>query len=137
MSLVNPGIVDTLKANKGKIAIVAGVLVLIGLSLWGYQGVQNWRFNSKQEKLQGNINAALQDAANVKQQAANLDVKRVEAQANVNAAVKEYQNAVFGLDDAKRETNQALANYQKAVNANGNINATADDVLKAIDKLNQ
>jgi hypothetical protein len=44
---------------------------------------------------------------------------------------------LFGHEDAKKETNQALGNFQKAVNANANIDRTLEDLNKALERLDQ
>ena len=114
-----------------------GLLVLL-IVVWGaFTGIQNVRRDRKTDKLKANVNQALTEAVNVKQQISNLEQKQIEANANVNATVKEYQQEVFGHEQDKVVTNQALANFNKAMTANSNVSATAEDVLKALDKLDQ
>jgi biopolymer transport protein ExbB/TolQ len=136
MKLDYASIWQSIKDNKGKLSIVALAILLIFVSIWMYSWGSNYFANRKIKKLQENVNSAMVEAANLKQQAANLEVKKVEAQANVNAATKEYQDNVYGREQVKQETNQALANYQKALNTNTNVDVTAqqlEDKLKELD----
>jgi biopolymer transport protein ExbB/TolQ len=135
MKLDYASIWQSIKDNKGKLSIVALAILLIVVSIGMYQCGSNYFANRKIKKLQENVNSAMVEAANLKQQAANLEVKKVEAQANVNAATKEYQDNVYGREQVKQETNQALANYQKALNTNTNVDRTAEDFEQKLKEL--
>jgi hypothetical protein len=138
MSLENPTFLEKATAiafSKTGLLILGLIIVLVGSALYITDCGSNYFFNRGINILQANVNAALQDAANIKQQEANLEQKKIEANANVNAAVTEYQKQVFGHEDAKKETNQALANYNRALATNTNVDATKEDVLKALEKL--
>lgn len=116
--------------------IGAGLLiVLVGTALYMTDCGSNWSFNRGVNQLQANVNKALDDATAIKKQADEIEKRKIEANANVNAAVKQLQDATFGLEDAKRETNQALANYNRALATNSNVDATKEDVLKVLEKL--
>jgi prefoldin subunit 5 len=119
--------------------------VLIGLGLFALLVIvamymtdcgENWAFNHSVNKQKQVIANNIDTIKNANVQIANLEQQKAAAAANVNAAVADYQRQVYGLDNAKAETNQALANLNSAMKANANIDATADDVLKALDKLN-
>lgn len=137
MKLDYSAIWQSIKDNKGKLSIVLLTIVLIVGGYILYQTGETYFENRRIDKLKVNANQAIAEAANLKQEAANLEQKRIEANANVNAAVDQYSREIFGRDEAKQEVNKALGNYNKALSANSNVNATAEDVLKAIERLNQ
>jgi hypothetical protein len=55
----------------------------------------------------------------------------------VKDTTEDYLNAVNATDKARTETNKALANLERAANANTNVNVTADDINKQLDGLDK
>lgn len=141
MTLDNPTTLEKVIAfitNYKRFIVIAGLfLVLVGSALYLEKCGKQWEANRSIKKTQQVIANNVDTIKNANGEIANLESKKIEATANVNAAVKDLQEATYGLDNAKAETNQALANLNQAVNANANIDATAQDVLKALEKLNQ
>jgi biopolymer transport protein ExbB/TolQ len=118
--------------------IVIGLcILLIGSTLYLTQCGENLYFWHGVKGTQANINAAITEISNINGQIANLQVKKTELQVNINADTQALANQVYGREEIKTEVNKTLANYQKSVNANSNVNATTEDFQKALDKLNQ
>lgn len=95
-------------------------MIALGIILYIVQTAGSWNFNRKENKLKANANLALKEIANTKEQIANL--KQVEAAqiANVNHAVKEYQDSVNTTDADRIETDNALKELSN-IHANSNI----------------
>lgn len=133
------GSVKTYFLVKHKMAttIICLGILLVCVAAYISDCGSNWSFNrgvtKQKQAIANDIEAIKQANADI----ANLEQKKAAAEANVNNAVREYQNATYGLDNAKAETNQALANLNKAIKSNSNIDASADDVLKQLDKLKE
>lgn len=102
------------------ILVVGGCMIALGIILYIVQTAGSWNFNRKENKLKANANLALKEIANTKEQIANL--KQVEAAqiANVNHAVKEYQDSVNTTDADRIETDNALKELSN-IHANSNI----------------
>lgn len=115
--------------------IISGLFILLVL-VWGlFQWGSDVSRDRKTEKLKANADLAINEVTNLKAQAANIEDKRIEANANVNAAVADYQRETFGREQDKAETNAALANFQKALNANANVDRTAEDLQRKLQEL--
>lgn len=115
-------------------AVVLGLL-LLGAVLFGIDRCGTWKADRAIKKDKGKITNTLANIANISDQIGNLELQKVEQKGQLNRDVEEYQNQTYGRDDAKAETNAALGNYQRALNANTNTNATAADFEKALRKL--
>lgn len=137
MSLENPTLVEKALQHK-KWLIYGGLgLLLILVALFLYQCGDEYLFKSKIQKQKDGIASELKEIGNISNQIANLQEKKAAAAANVNTATQELHKDLFGLDEAKKESNQALANLQKAVNANSNVDRTVEDLNKILEKLEQ
>jgi hypothetical protein len=126
---------QSIKDNRKVLLIIGGLALLLILGWYLLTVGETWYGNRQIDKLKANVNAALQDAANLKKEEANLEVRKVEANANVNAAVSDLQQQTFGHEQDKAETNKALANFNKAMVTNGDINRTAEDLKRQAERL--
>jgi hypothetical protein len=138
MSLENPTFLEKATAiafSKTGLLILGLIIVLVGSALYITDCGSSYFFNRGVDKLKANVNAAINDAANIKQQEANLEQKKIEANANVNAAVSDLQRQTYGHEQDKAITNQALANFNKALASNSNIDRTAEDLKRQIERL--
>lgn len=124
---------------KNKIVfIVIGLVIVLGITaLWMTDCGSNWAFNRGQSKLAANANAAIEQAANVKKDEANLQLTKAGVNANLNNAIEDMQQNVYGREEAKKEVNAALANYNKALASNTNVDVTAEQLKAAVERLNQ
>lgn len=113
------------------IACIAA-LMLFG---WLISGVDSCRFESKQDKLKANVNAAVQEIGNINSQIANLNERKAEVKVGIERDTAELVNSVYGHEGAKQATNQALANYNAAVQSNSNVDRSAEDILRKLDEL--
>lgn len=137
MKLDYSAIWESAMAHKKLWVIVALAAILIISAMYMTDCGSNWSFNRGVNKQKQVIANNLDQIRAANAQIANLEQQKAAAQANINAAVQDYQKATYGLDNAKTETNQALANLNSAIKSNSNIDRSADDVLKALEKLNQ
>lgn len=135
MSLIEPTWLDFIRRHKTKFVIAGLAVLLIGVALFLYDcGEAAW-FKSKVQKQKDAIANDAKEIANVTNQIANLELKREGLRTNVNTSTQELTNSLFGLEDAKKQTNQALANLDKAVNSNSNVDRTVDDLNKVLERL--
>lgn len=118
MSLIDPTFIEK---HWRKIAVGVGLLVLIGLVLFGADKCSDYRFRSKQEKLKANVNTALANVAETQKVIANLKERQAVEVEAVNRATKEYLDAANVTDATKQDTNKALANMANAAKSNGNV----------------
>lgn len=134
MSLVEPTIWD--KIPHKRLLVYAGLgLLLLGVGLFLWQCGDDYLFKSKVQKQKDEIANELKEITNVSNQIIELEKKKEGLALNVNAATEELKKDLFGLEEAKKETDEALANFQRAVNANDNVNRTAQDLEDALKRL--
>lgn len=137
MSLENPTLLERAIQHK-KWLIYGGLgLLLILAALFLYQCGDDYIFKSKVQKEKDAIANDLKEIANKSNQITELEKEKAALTANVNTATQELTNSLFGLEDAKKETNQALANLQKAVNSNSNVDRTVEELNKILEKLDE
>lgn len=117
-------------------AAIAGVIIL-GAVLFGIDRCGTYRANKDTAKAKQKIANTVAEINDIGKTISNLEQKKAEKQGELNRDVETLQNNIYGLDDAKAETNAAIANFQKAVNANTNTNATAQQIEDALKKLDQ
>lgn len=114
--------------------IPAGLLLLAAI-LFGLDRCGTWKANRGIEKDKAKIANTVSEISNVKGQINELELKRAELQGELNRDVETLANNVFGQEAAKVETNQALANFNAALKANSNVNATAQQIEEALKRL--
>jgi len=134
MSLESPTFLEKLIANKPMmigIACLASLLVLA----WIFAGISDWRFERGIEKKKREVNAKVEHIANIQTQITELEKEKATTQGELNRDMEDLQRNVYGLEEAKAETNAALANFNRAVNSNSNVNATAEDLKRVLEKL--
>lgn len=113
------------------------VVAVVGLALLAYllTSVDSCRFQSKQDKLKADVNTAIKEIGNINAQVANLNEKKAEVLEGVKRDTAELVESTAIHEEAKKETNAALANYAKAVNANSNVDRSAAEILKKLEEL--
>lgn len=110
-------------------------LILFAGALWGISKLSTgWQDRGIRKEKQ-KIDNTIQEIANIKAQQANLAEKEAEKRGELKTDMELLANATFGREEAKKEANQALANYNKAVNANTNVNASLKDLENVLEKL--
>ena len=110
-------------------------LLALGAILWASNWASNWVDRRSIEKDKQKIANTVVEINDIKAQQANLALQEAEKRGELKRDQEELEKNIFGQEDAKKEVNAALTNYNKAVNANVNTNATAEDLQKALDKL--
>lgn len=135
MSLESPTFFEKAWQQKRLIGIVLACMAGLGLFLWiiAYQG--SCSFRRGQNKTKEAINANIAEIGNLTNQITNLEIKREGVREGVKGDMQDLQRDIYGREEAKREANQALANYQRAVNANSNIDRTAEDLNRILREL--
>jgi len=118
--------------------IIIGCLAGLALVVWLVMYAESCHVKSQRERAKEAINAKLETVANREAVIANLQQKQIEDKANVNAAIHDYvntqqaTNAQVGVTDQKlEEANQAVANLQKAQNAN-QTNVSVQDLQEKL-----
>lgn len=114
--------------------LAAGVLLLV-LILFAVDKVSNWRTNRDINKQKQKIANTVTEIGTIKDQISSLEQQKAEKQGELQRDVETLANQTYGLEDAKKETNAALANYNRALQTNSNVNATAEDLQRLVDKL--
>lgn len=139
MSLTDPTLFDRIKAwPYYRIALpIAGLVVLLLAVLFLFDRCGTWGEQKDTDKRKQAINANVQEIGNLSNQIANLEIEREGLRVGVNRDMEQLQRDLFGHEEAKREANQALANYQKALNTNSNVNRTAQDLEEVLRRLDQ
>jgi len=110
-------------------------LVLISAVLFGIDRCGTWRANRDIAKDKQKIANTVAEISNISNQIGNLEQQKAEKQGELNRDLETLANNVYGRDEIKKEANAALGNYQRAVNANANTNATARQIEDALKKL--
>lgn len=113
------------------VAAIAGLLLLAYL----FASVDSCRFQSRQDKLKADVNSAVKEIGNINSQIANLNERKAEVKEGIKRDTEELVQSIEGHEEAKKATNAALANYNAAVNANSNVDRSAQDILDALEKL--
>ncbi len=124
-------------AHKRIIGYCVGGLLLLLLVLFGVQQCGNWRTDRGLAKDKAKIANTVAEISNVDAQIGELQEKKAELQGELNRDVEDMQNKVFGLDETKKEVNAAKANFNAAIANNSNVDATKEDFLKVLEKLNE
>lgn len=134
MSLESPTFLEKLIANKPMMIGIACLAALLVLA-WIFAGISDWSFVRGVEKKKREVNAKVEQIANIQTQITELEKEKATTQGELNRDMEELQRNVYGLEEAKAETNAALANFNRAVNSNSNVNATAEDLKRVLEKL--
>lgn len=114
-----------------------GVLVLIGAIAGAIAWFDDWRFERSTKKKKQEIANTAREIANTNAQIGNLLIKQGELRGKLERDTEDLQRNIYGLEDAKVATNQALGNLDRALNTNSNVNrsvADLDDVLRRLDQ---
>lgn len=112
-------------------------LVLIAAVLFGLDRCGTWQANRGIQKDKEKIANTVSQIANIKTEIANLQNQEAEKRGELARDVETLTNQVFGREEAKAEANKALANYNAALAANSNVNATAQDFTNILEKLDK
>lgn len=120
---------------KAIIGCVAG-LVLIGIVLFGFSKCSTYLADRKAEQLKTNVNLAINAIQAAQSNKQVDDIDRAVKMGQLNQAVNEAINAANTTDEAKKATNQALANVNAAVAANRPVGTTGSELSKQLDGLN-
>lgn len=117
---------------------IAGLaIVLIGAALYMTDCGSTWSFNRGVKKDKEAIANKVDEIKTIESQISELEQQKAEKTGELERDVEEYQRNVFGRDEAKAETNRALANFNAAVNSNSNVDRTAEDLKRILEKLDQ
>lgn len=123
--------------HKQLVGIIIACLVGLLLLWFLFTKGEEYLWSSGVTKTKEAINANVAEIGNITNQIANLELKREGLKEGVNRDMQDLQKEIFGREEIKTEANQALANYHKAVNANSNVDRTAEDledVLRRLDR---
>lgn len=109
-------------------------LVLIAAVLFGISKCGTWRSDRDIDKQKANINAALSNIANKESVIANLQTEIAVEKEAVKHETNSLLNNINATNEAKTQTNAALANLDKARNAN-TTNSSAEQLEKLLEGL--
>lgn len=129
---------ESILANKVKlIAIALAAVLVFAAILWALDVFDSWSFNRRHTKAKEQVANTAKEIANIQTEIANLETKKAEKVGELKRDTEALTNSLFGLDEAQKETNQAVANFQRAVNSNSNVDRSAEDLRRALEKLDQ
>lgn len=133
MSLIDPGFIAR---HWPKFMIGLAALLVLGFVLWLFDvGGRIWGDRQLSKDKQQIANTA-KEIANLTTEIANLEQQRAEKRGELNRDMETLANNTFGLEEAKKATNAALANFNAAVNANSSdVDRTADDLERVLRQL--
>ncbi len=137
MSLTEPNIIDKIRPHWKLIGIALGLLFVLGLVLWLFATYDSWSFNRGQRKTKDKIVNTAQEIANIQTQIGELEKAKAEKHGELQRDMEQLQRDIYGREEAKQTTNAALANFNRAVASNSNVNRTAEDlerILRELDK---
>lgn len=117
------------------IAIALAAVLVFAAILWALDAFDSWSFNRSHTKAKEQVANTAKEIANIQTEITNLETKKAEKVGELKRDTEALTNSLFGLDEAKKETNAALANLQKAVNANTNVDRSVQDLEKVLEKL--
>jgi hypothetical protein len=139
MSLESPNFIERLGDwPYWKItAIGVGLLVLIGFVAFAVDRCGTWSDNRSDRKTKEQIANTAKEIANISNTISNLELQKAEKQGELRRDMEQLQTDLKDREDAKAETNAALANFQKAVSSNSNVNRTAEDLEEVLRRLGQ
>lgn len=124
-----------LKDNRRIVLIIVGLVALFLAVSFTIDRCSKWRANRDIQKKKDAIVTKIEEIKNIN---ANIQADKVAAAAKaaeVNADIEQLHKDIYGLDDAKTVSNAAVANFQKAVQTNTNVNVTADDLENKLKEL--
>lgn len=128
-------IADSAKSNKGKIIICVIALGVILGALFFSDRISSYMTTRKTAKQKANIANGVKQIQQDTAEINKLEGRRDEMRKSVEAETKEFTDNVYGLEDQKAETNKALSNFNTALKSNSNVNATAEDLIRVVDKI--
>jgi biopolymer transport protein ExbB/TolQ len=137
MSLENPTWIERAIQHKRWLIYGGLGLLLVLVALFLYQCGDDYLFKSKVQKQKDEIANSVDEIRDISNQIANLQEQKAGKVAEINAATEQLEKDIFGREEVKAEVNQALANFQRAINSNSNVNRTAEDIEKILEKLEE
>ena len=117
------------------VGIGIGLLVLLGVVLFGISKCDNWRTQRAIDKAKANFNGAMANVNAAKDTVANDKVNEAVAVNAVAAAAKDVIAASDATDAKKAEAAKAVADYENAKNANLPTGITEADLRRRLDAL--
>lgn len=138
MSLVEPfNFTKFWAAYKRPLMIVGLGILLLLVALFLYDCGGDYLFKSKLQKQKDEIITDTKEIVNISNQIHELEKAKEAKKVEVNAATEQLNKDLSGHQEAKTEANQALANFQKAVNSNTNVDRTLEDLERVLEKLKE
>lgn len=125
-----------LHKTKLIIGVLAAVLVFAAI-LWALDAFDSWSFNRSHTKAKEQVANTAKEIANIQTEITNLETKKAEKTGELKRDMEQLQDDIFGREELKAEANQAIANFQRAVNSNSNVDRSAEDLKKVLERLNQ
>lgn len=139
MSLDNPNRLERVIAwwrsfpHKGVVGYCFVALIAIGGFLFLYDRIDAWWTDRGIRKEQEKVANTLKEISNTKLEQERLKLQEEAQRRQLETDIQELANQTYGREEAKKEANQALANYLR--DHNSNTNATAQDLKDALEKL--
>ena len=121
--------------HKKILGYLALVLIVFGVFLYATDRVGNWWNERGIDKDKAKIANTIGNIANINAQISNLEIQKAEQQGELKKDTETLTNSVYGREEAKKEVNAALANFNRALNTNTGVDATAEQIQEALDKL--
>lgn len=141
MSLDNPNKIEKVISwwksypHKDIVMYCILALILFAGALWAIS-VFSSKWQDRQIKTgKEKVENTLKEIANIKAEKDRLDVQEAEKRGELKVDLETLSNATYGRNEAKKEADKALANYDQALKTNTNVNATAEDLKNILEKL--
>lgn len=131
MSLIDP----TIWSKYKWLFIAGGLIVILLLSWWGLHSYDTYRENKKIANMKANVAIALQEVANAQSNVNKDTNNEAAAVQHLKDVTNEYTTAVNATEAQRFVTNQAIANVEKAINANVPVNTNAEDIHRLLDQI--
>lgn len=139
MSLESPTLFERVTAwpHFKLVVLIAGLIAVIGFGLFVVDRCDSYSAKRKDQAAKDKIANTAKEIANISNVISNLEVQKAEKRGELNRDMEQLQDNLFGLEEKKAETNAALANFQRAVNSNSNVNRSAEDLEEVLRRLDQ
>ncbi len=117
------------------IGLALAALFVIGIALWGFSALSDWNYSRGLDKKKEAVNQTVKEISNIDAEIDRLNVNKAEKTGELKRDTEALMKEIYGREELKKETNQAVANYVNAIQNNSNIDRSAEDILRKLEEL--
>lgn len=125
------------KTHWKLIAIVAAVLVAIGLWFFASDRISDYLADRRAAKVKEAVEAKTVEKQQIELQIQELEKKKARIDGEIIVETEELQKDLVVSEDLKKQADEALANYKKAVETKSDTDRSAQDLIDALKRLEE